>query len=131
MEQKNIMKYCKCGCGQEIIDNNYTNKQFVNFHQNRGRKFPVKFGNHVCWYFPILHPSYVLKKQSKWGNEIQFWPRKRRGVRCVNKMYSQAFTESGRERNGDCSNSFPLQPKRSHRRHPRRIYYKMALEVSG
>lgn len=39
---------------------------------NRGRKFPVKFGNHVCWYFPILHPSYVLKKQSKWGNETEY-----------------------------------------------------------
>lgn len=29
----------------------------------RGRKFPVKIGNHVCWYFPMLSPSYVLKNK--------------------------------------------------------------------
>ena len=34
---------------------------------NRGRKFPIKVGNHICWYFPILHPSYILRKKSKYG----------------------------------------------------------------
>lgn len=27
----------------------------------RGRKLPVKVGNHVCWYFPFYHPAYVLR----------------------------------------------------------------------
>lgn len=27
----------------------------------RGRKVPVKIGNHACWYFPIHHPSYIQK----------------------------------------------------------------------
>ena len=25
----------------------------------RGLRIPVKFGDHVCWYFPIFHPSYI------------------------------------------------------------------------
>jgi uracil-DNA glycosylase family 4 len=25
-----------------------------------GRHLPVKIGNHVCWYFPFYHPSYIL-----------------------------------------------------------------------
>lgn len=25
----------------------------------RGRRFPFRAGNHVCWFFPMLHPSYV------------------------------------------------------------------------
>jgi uracil-DNA glycosylase family 4 len=26
-----------------------------------GIRFPVKVGNHTCWYFPILHPSYLIR----------------------------------------------------------------------
>ena len=29
----------------------------------RGRKMPVKIGNHVCWYYPMLHPGYLLKQR--------------------------------------------------------------------
>jgi len=25
----------------------------------RGRRFPVQFGSHSCWYYPMLHPSYI------------------------------------------------------------------------
>lgn len=32
----------------------------------RGRMFPAKVGNHICWYFPILHPSFILRKKSKY-----------------------------------------------------------------
>jgi len=63
MEQKNIMKYCKCGCGQEIIDNNYTNKQFVNFHQNRGRKFPTEFGRKISKTLKGHHVSDETRKK--------------------------------------------------------------------
>jgi DNA polymerase len=31
----------------------------------RGRYVPVKIGNHVCWYFPMLHPSFILRNQRK------------------------------------------------------------------
>ena len=27
----------------------------------RGRHFPVRIGRHTCWFFPTLHPAYVLK----------------------------------------------------------------------
>lgn len=27
----------------------------------RGRRMPVKIGNHVCWYYPMLHPAFVLR----------------------------------------------------------------------
>jgi DNA polymerase-1 len=29
----------------------------------RGRKMPVKIGNHVCWYYPMCHPGYLLKQR--------------------------------------------------------------------
>lgn len=48
----------------------------------RGRRVPVKVGNHVCWFFPMLHPSYVLRmnnerrhnrgKYGKYGSEYDF-----------------------------------------------------------
>lgn len=27
----------------------------------RGRRTPVKIGNHVCWYYAFTHPSYLLR----------------------------------------------------------------------
>ena len=35
----------------------------------RGRRMPVKVGNHVCWYYPMLHPSYLLR-QRRGNSEI-------------------------------------------------------------
>lgn len=32
----------------------------------RGRLIATRVGNHDCWYYPILHPSFVLRKQSKY-----------------------------------------------------------------
>lgn len=29
----------------------------------RGRKMPVKVGKHHCWYYPMLHPAYLLRQQ--------------------------------------------------------------------
>ncbi len=26
----------------------------------RGRRFPVKVGKHLCWYYPVLHPAHIL-----------------------------------------------------------------------
>lgn len=31
----------------------------------RGRYLPVKIGNHTAWFFPMLHPSYLLRNQRK------------------------------------------------------------------
>lgn len=28
----------------------------------RGRKMPVKVGNHVCWYYPMFHPAFLLRQ---------------------------------------------------------------------
>lgn len=38
----------------------------------RGRLMPVKVGVHVCWYFPIYHPAFLLRNQrvSKRGDAI-------------------------------------------------------------
>lgn len=33
----------------------------------RGHLIATKIGNHPCWYYPILHPSAVLKKQRRHG----------------------------------------------------------------
>lgn len=32
----------------------------------RGKLIATKIGKHSCWYYPVLHPSFVLRKQSKW-----------------------------------------------------------------
>jgi uracil-DNA glycosylase family 4 len=29
-----------------------------------GRWVPAKIGSHICWYFPMLHPSYVMRGAS-------------------------------------------------------------------
>ena len=29
-------------------------------HAWRGRRFPVRIGSHVCWYFPMIDPTYIL-----------------------------------------------------------------------
>jgi len=31
----------------------------------RGRRIPVDIGNHTCWYYPMLHPAYVLRRVSE------------------------------------------------------------------
>lgn len=33
----------------------------------RGRPIVTSIAGHDCWYYPILHPSYVLRKQGKYG----------------------------------------------------------------
>lgn len=35
--------------------------------QWRGKRFPAKIGEHVCWVYPVYHPSYVLRRQISWG----------------------------------------------------------------
>lgn len=31
----------------------------------RGRRMPVRVGKHVCWFYPMLHPSYLLRQRRK------------------------------------------------------------------
>lgn len=31
----------------------------------RGRKTPVKVGTHTCWYYPMLHPAYLLRQRRR------------------------------------------------------------------
>jgi uracil-DNA glycosylase family 4 len=33
-----------------------------------GRKVPVRIGAHNCWFFPMLHPSYVMRMQDDENN---------------------------------------------------------------
>ena len=33
----------------------------------RGKIVPVKIGNHICWYMPITHPSFILRNNPKTG----------------------------------------------------------------
>src|SRR5690606_36706952 len=27
----------------------------------RGRRLPVRVGSHTCWYYPMLHPAYLVR----------------------------------------------------------------------
>jgi DNA polymerase-1 len=41
----------------------------------RGRWLPIKVGKHVCWYFPMLHPSYIARKKQdkdRDANDFEF-----------------------------------------------------------
>lgn len=29
----------------------------------RGRRMPVRVGNHACWYYPMLHPAFLLRQR--------------------------------------------------------------------
>jgi uracil-DNA glycosylase family 4 len=37
----------------------------------RGRRFPIKVGKHVCWYYPMFHPSYLLHQRRTNGSGRQ------------------------------------------------------------
>lgn len=44
-----------------------------------GRRIPVKIGNHTCWFFPIVHPSYAMRTRKfepsgpdEYGSETEF-----------------------------------------------------------
>ena len=34
----------------------------------RGRHFPIRIGSHVCWYYPMLHPSYLIRQGGENAN---------------------------------------------------------------
>jgi uracil-DNA glycosylase family 4 len=41
----------------------------------RGRRVPVRIGEHACWFYPMLHPADLLENQDKYGksdNEFAF-----------------------------------------------------------
>lgn len=33
----------------------------------RGRRFPVEIAGHACWFYPIAHPAYILRKRRSWA----------------------------------------------------------------
>jgi hypothetical protein len=35
----------------------------------RGRRFPINIGDHVCWYYPMLHPAGIIhqRRNGGWG----------------------------------------------------------------
>ena len=35
----------------------------------RGRRMPVRVGSHECWYYPMLHPSFVLRTENERGED--------------------------------------------------------------
>jgi len=37
----------------------------------RGRFIPIKIGNHVCWYFPTYHPSFLLRRKGSYESEFE------------------------------------------------------------
>lgn len=43
-----------------------------------GRRIPVKVGSHTCWFYPMMHPSYIVKTRryeprgDGYGSDIEF-----------------------------------------------------------
>jgi uracil-DNA glycosylase family 4 len=40
----------------------------------RGRRVPVEIGGHKCWYYPMLHPSFILHTRKRKYNGKEFVP---------------------------------------------------------
>lgn len=36
----------------------------------RGRRMPVKIGSHACWYYPMWHPSYLLRQRRREDRDL-------------------------------------------------------------
>jgi uracil-DNA glycosylase family 4 len=44
-------------------------------YQWRGRRFPIKVGDHICWYYPMLHPAGIIhQRRAGWrsANDDEF-----------------------------------------------------------
>lgn len=51
----------------------------------RGRRMPVKVGNHVCWFYPMLHPAFMLHNRDKRKDEAI--------RRCFDRDLARMFAE--------------------------------------
>ena len=65
------------GFGVEVLQ--WALKQ-SGIHKWCGRRIPIKIGSHACWFFPLMHPDYVLSlrkyftptKPGQYGSEVEF-----------------------------------------------------------
>lgn len=48
-------------------------KKYSNIGHWRGRKIPIKIGDHVCWYMPMYHPAFILRKRTKYDDGKNEW----------------------------------------------------------
>jgi uracil-DNA glycosylase family 4 len=37
----------------------------------RGRRIPIKVGNHECWFYPMFHPSFLLRQRKGRNRSIK------------------------------------------------------------
>lgn len=42
----------------------------TNIKAARGRQFPVKIGDHVCWFCPVLHPAFLLRIEDRRADKV-------------------------------------------------------------
>ncbi len=47
-------------------------KSAMSIEVNRGRRFAVQIGNHACWAFPVMHPSWILREKFSDNDENIF-----------------------------------------------------------
>jgi uracil-DNA glycosylase len=47
----------------------------------RGRRMPVQIGSHICWYYPIMHPSYINRIRDAKGKGEEQWRTFRKDVK--------------------------------------------------
>jgi uracil-DNA glycosylase family 4 len=38
-----------------------------------GRRLPIKVGSHSCWFYPMVHPSYVMREVNKTDKDKRDW----------------------------------------------------------
>lgn len=49
----------------------------------RGRRIPVNVGGHECWYYPMLHPAYLLRIRREWARS--------KGPTAIGSEHERAF----------------------------------------
>lgn len=52
------------GAGNVPLHKFFPEAQILRIH---GTRFPVKLGNRVVWYYPVFHPSFVLRTDKDYG----------------------------------------------------------------
>ena len=83
----------------------------------RGRQIPVKVGNHVCWFYPVMHPSYVARTGDSKSPHSQVLRRDiQRAIELANSRHEPPYTPPDRIAGGvttydgsDMSQLVPLE----------------------
>ena len=63
-----------------------TSEKMTNVTRWRGACFPIRVGSHTCWFYPMLHPTYVMTRRGKKNFDTEYDHTFRWDVRRVEQL---------------------------------------------